>query len=239
MPLEGGMDHHNQRMVARLSAFVIWALVGGTAMFWLLRLAASPLEAPPQTSSVSTSVAARGDLTRLLGAPPSAPVAVAAVPDAAGRFKLIGVMAPRSREAASTPGQGVALIAVDGKPARPYRVGAAIEGEFVLRSVAARSVTIGLATSTSAAPIVLELPPLPAPATGTLPTVSFTSTTVPTVAPAPAFQPPPPMMPPPSPMPAQVAPPGAAMVPPDPSTLPPPLGNGPPPGSEMPGVPTR
>jgi general secretion pathway protein C len=204
------MDHHNQRMVARLSAFVIWALVAGTAMFWLLRLGASPLQAPPQTSSVATSVAARGDLSRLLGAAPVAQAPVQAAPDAAGRFKLIGVMAPRSPQAAATPGQGVALIAVDGKPPRPFRVGAALaEGEFVLQSVAARSASIGTAANAAVAPIVLELPPLPAPATGQLPAVSFTSTGSAPPAVPPTFQPP--MMAPPNP--AQVVqggpPPGA------------------------------
>jgi general secretion pathway protein C len=58
----------------------------------------------------------------------------------------------------------VALIAVDGKPARAFRVGATVDGETVLRSVQQRGVT--LAAGGAAAPLVLELPPLPPPATG-------------------------------------------------------------------------
>jgi general secretion pathway protein C len=178
-------------MPARLSAFVIWALVAAAAVFWALRLGASPIATPAHAGTVSTAAAARGDLARLLGSPPATVAPVEVVPDAAGRFKLIGVMAPRGASlpsavpspAASVPagsdsagriaGQGVALISVDGKPPRPYRVGASIEGEFVLQAVAARGVSIRNASSAQAPMIRLELPPLPAPATGQLPPVSL------------------------------------------------------------------
>ncbi len=147
----------------------MWALVAACAVFWLLRFFASPLQAPAQTTAVSTALAARGDLQRLLGSPPAAQAPVVA--EAAGRFKLIGVMAPRPTDAGSR--QGVALLTVDDKPPRPYRVGAAVDGDWFVQSVSARAVTI--AGPSSVAPIRLELPLPAAAATGQLPTVSLSS----------------------------------------------------------------
>jgi hypothetical protein len=56
-------------MFARLSAFVIWSLVGATATFWVLRLAATPPQVPSYGVAVGNSVAVRGDLGRLFGVP--------------------------------------------------------------------------------------------------------------------------------------------------------------------------
>ena len=80
----------------------------------------------------------QADLSKVFGAPISSPTALAGMPAAinpATRFSLIGVVANR----AST---GVALISVDGKPARPYRVGSLIEENYHLKSVAARSAVL-------------------------------------------------------------------------------------------------
>jgi general secretion pathway protein C len=65
-------------MLARLSAFVIWALVAATAVFWGLRLFVRAPAAPTYTVPVGDAAAVRGDLARLLGtAPVAAPSAVA------------------------------------------------------------------------------------------------------------------------------------------------------------------
>jgi general secretion pathway protein C len=153
-------------MVSRLSAFVIWALVAGAAVFWSVRLLASPLQAPPQTTTVAAAVAVRGDVARLLGSPPAAPTSAPAAPDVAARFKLLGVVAPRRADA---PGaQGVALLSVDGKPARAVRVGAVVDGEWRLQAVVARGITL---VGPGGSPLVIEMPPLPAAATGRLPPV--------------------------------------------------------------------
>ncbi|RQP26410.1 type II secretion system protein N [Piscinibacter terrae] len=149
-------------MPARLSAFIIWALVAASAVFWGLRLFVKPPVAPLHTQLASDAGPARVDLTRMLGAPPvQAPVSVQ-TPAISSRFQLTGVMAPRQ-----AGGDGIALIAVDGKMPRAYHVGAAVDGELVLQSVNHRSVSIGPAQG--AAAVVLELPVLPPPATGTLP----------------------------------------------------------------------
>jgi general secretion pathway protein C len=51
------------------------------------------------------------------------------------------VVSPKASQAGR---EGLALIAVDGKPARAYRVGALIEGTHVLKSVSARGALLGL-----------------------------------------------------------------------------------------------
>jgi general secretion pathway protein C len=150
-------------MLARLAAFLVWALVAATAVFWGLRLTVRAPRAPAFTVPVAESAALRGDLGRLLGATPAAGGgAPVAVPELASRFKLLGLMAGRE-----PTDPGLALIAVDSKPARPFAVGATIEEGLVLQSVSLRKASIGPAQGGPA--LTLEIPPLPAPATGTLP----------------------------------------------------------------------
>ena len=123
------------RWPAAATTTVVWALAAASIVFWGLRLAAPPdAVAPPAVVAAPPAVdpAAVG---RLLGAV-DAPAVVAATPDAASRFVLQGVIA-------DTDGQGAALIAVDGQPARPFRVGARLGDAFVLQSVGARAATLG------------------------------------------------------------------------------------------------
>ena len=156
-------------MFARLSAFVIWSLVAATAVFWALRFAASPPPLPPYAVAVANSVAVRGDLSRLFGAPQRAAPWPRRPPEAHSRFKLVGVMAPRDREVQAEPGQGLALIAVDGKPAKPFAVGARLDSDLVLQSVGLRTASIGPAQGDRS--VLLELPALAAPNSGVLPPV--------------------------------------------------------------------
>lgn len=152
-------------MNARPIAFVVWAAVAASAVFWLLRLTAGSPSAPPHTVAVSTAQTPRGDWSRVLGTPPP-PAATPGVPSEsalASRFRLLGVAAPREGGERS----GLALIAVDGKPARGFKVGSAVDGEIVLQSVHPRGAALG---SRDAPPQVrLELPPLPAAATSNRP----------------------------------------------------------------------
>ena len=153
-------------MLSRLSAFVVWALVAATVVFWGLRLSVRAPGAPPYAVAVGEGTALRGDLSRLLG---TAPVAVvAAAPEAASRFRLLGVVAPKDAGAGGT--SGVALIAVDGKLPKAFRVGSNVDGDLVLQSVSLRSASI--ATSHNAPAVTLDLPPPVPAATGTLPTGS-------------------------------------------------------------------
>ena len=122
-----GLDD-NRRMTARLVAFVIWAAVAASAVFWALRLLVQSPSAPSHTVAVGAAAAPRGDLTRLFGAAPVAANAMPVVPALAARFRLIGVAAPRE----GGDRIGLASIAIDGKPARSYAVGAPVDGDMVL-----------------------------------------------------------------------------------------------------------
>lgn len=187
-------------MQARLSAFLVWALVAAGVVFWGLRLLAQPAPLPRHVQAIDTRVVASGDFARLFG---TAQVAQSAAPVVAvaesSRFKLLGVLAPVARDAAHSPSEvGVALIAVDGKPARAYRVGAVIDGDNVLQSVRQRGAAIG--PRDGATLVSLDLPP-PAPAaTGILPSAGAPATFTPaarppTPTPLPAPGPPAPRFP--------------------------------------------
>lgn len=190
-------------MLLRLASLLVWALVAGSAVFWGLKLFSTGPGLPPQTQVATTGGGLRGDLTRLLGAEalPAVVTADAPAPVADARFSLLGVVSPRSAAAAR---EGVALIAVDGKPARAYRVGAVVEGSHVLKAVSARGATLGLRDGPGL--LTLDLPPLPPPATGQLPPASSQDGA------APAAGVPPPALP----MPGRRPPPLGVTLPPPP-----------------------
>lgn len=169
-------------MLSRLSAFVIWAAVAAAAAFWFLRLSNQPVPLPKQTVMVAAANAYHGDLRRLFGgdepvSEPDTPHAVAT--DA--RFHLIGVVAPRSAKASD---EGLAVIAFDGRPAKAYRVGAAVDGDLVLQSVHARGAALG--PPGQAPQVALELAALPLPATGSLPAATADDDVSPQTEPLPA-----------------------------------------------------
>ena len=152
-------------MWVRTVTLLVWAAVAASALFWGLKLLVKAAPAPPQAQVAQTGGAVRGDLSRLLGVDAPAPVAAAA-PESApdSRFNLVGVVSPRASQAA---GEAVALIAVDGKPARAYRVGAVVDGSHVLQSVSARGANLGPRGGASV--IALNIAPPAAAATGQLP----------------------------------------------------------------------
>ena len=198
-------------MIARLSAFVIWALVAVATVFWGMRLLVRADPVPANAVVVGDATQLRGDLSRLLGAEPVAAVALA--PQVSSRFRLLGVMAAKPSPEGMTP--GVALISIDGKPARAFTAGARIEDQLVLQNVSLRSASIGSEKGGSS--FVLEIPALPAPATGSLPKVTSDSVSPAPAAP-PSVQPQPQMQPP-------AAPPGAPVPPPSPRPTRPGMGN--------------
>ncbi len=128
----------NRRMLLRMSALFVWALAAASAAFWGIRAfsAGKPVPANATMAAVE-AIPNGGPLNKVLGA---TLVARAAEPvDEDPRFKLLGVVAPKLRD---TRG-GVALISVNDQPARPFRVGATIDGDSVLLAVARRSAEIG------------------------------------------------------------------------------------------------
>ena len=135
--------------------FALGALAAGSAVFWALKLGTgeSRLDIPPAPGRAVAAVDPAA-LARLLGAQPEAVAAPLAAPSLASRFRLVGVAAGASS------GGGAAVISVDGKPARPYRVGAVIEEGLVLQSVRARQAVLG-APGNPQPLLTLELPPPP------------------------------------------------------------------------------
>ncbi|MEN9539021.1 MAG: hypothetical protein RLZZ126_1256 [Pseudomonadota bacterium] len=143
----------------RLWAFVLSALATGSVVFWVLQWPPSAAGLPASGRVAGhTSIAANPQaVARLLGAgtsPQAAPVSGAKVPLPASllatRMTLKGVV--------GTPGQaGLALIAIDGKPARSFAVGSRVEGELFLQSVSKTQAMLG-AGPDSPALVTLELP---------------------------------------------------------------------------------
>jgi general secretion pathway protein C len=154
-------------MSTRWWTFAVWCLASVTALYWGLKLWVAPLPVPARTPVAAAAPVARGDLTRLLGvdaAPVAAAVPTSTEPPPDARFQLVGVVSPRSKQNAA---EGLAVIAVDGKPARAFRVGAVVDGQTVLQSVGARGAQLG--PRGGAALVALNLTPVAAAATGTLP----------------------------------------------------------------------
>ncbi|HSV47333.1 MAG TPA: type II secretion system protein N [Ramlibacter sp.] len=140
------------RWAVRGATFVLWALVAASAAYWALKLLARPapallVAAPRMPAAVDPAA-----VGRLLGSRPQA-VAASAAPSLSSRFALLGVVAGPSQ-------RGAALIAVDGKPARPFRVGSAIDEGLLLQSVQGRSAVLA-ASSDGPAVLTLDMPPLP------------------------------------------------------------------------------
>jgi general secretion pathway protein C len=137
----------SSRLVLPAASLLVWGAVAFSAVTWGLRWSATG--AAPSNATTAAQALPEVDVSaaaRTLGA---APVAAAA-PTLASRFQLQGVMA-------GGPNAGAALIAVDGKAAKPYRVGAVVTDGLVLQSAQGRRVTLGAAMDGPQS-LVLELP---------------------------------------------------------------------------------
>ena len=135
----------------RLGTLVLWAAAGASVVYWGLRLSApSATSSAPAVAPAPVVMDAQA-LARLLGAAPAAPGVSAPVAPTASRFTLIGVLSGRSS------GGGAALIAVDGKPAKPFRVGAAVDEGLVLQSLDPRQARLG-ASVDGPATLTLDMP---------------------------------------------------------------------------------
>jgi general secretion pathway protein C len=136
----------------RAATFAVWLLAAASCAYWGLKLTARP------AGNIAAPVAVRpppaidpAAVARLLGGTAPAPGAVAAQPSLASRFALVGVVAGAQSR------QGAAVIAVDGKPARPFRVGSAVDEGLVVLAVQGRQAVLG---PPGGAPVLtLELPP--------------------------------------------------------------------------------
>lgn len=178
-------------MWTRIVAFLTWAAVAASGVFWGLRLLAVPAAVPAGVAAAAPSAAPTADLQRLLGAAPAGAgqadgTDLLASPggNVPGGLVLSGVIAAPStatQAASAARGErgGIALISVAGQPARPFRVGDRLQGDWVLLEVQARAALVGPAGGPAAFALVLpeksanarnstEPPaPMPLPATPT------------------------------------------------------------------------
>jgi general secretion pathway protein C len=133
----------------RLFTLLIWLLVGLCAAYWAFKFATTKTVEATATQSTPTVVVDSKAVGRLLGATDT--IAVKAVNTLAStKFVLFGM-------ANSVRGQGYALIALDGKPARPYRVGSMVADNLLLKSISKNGVILASSLK-SPDGVTLELP---------------------------------------------------------------------------------
>jgi general secretion pathway protein C len=135
----------------RLITALLWALATASVVYWGLRLGGpgATLAAPAAAHSAPAGDASArlAAMARVLGATPATEAAPVVI--APKRFGLFGVVAQGS--------DGAALLVIDGKPARPYRVGTQLEAGLLLQSVGPRHVVLA-ASAGGPALHRLELP---------------------------------------------------------------------------------
>jgi general secretion pathway protein C len=173
-------------MLSRFFALLIWAAVALSAAYWGLRWFGKGPGVPAGTTPAVVESALRGDVSRLLAGPakPQATSAAPAPTALTGRVQLLGVVAPRQEDGRT----GVALLTLDGKPARAYKVGQVVDGDLVVQKILQKQVHIGRADAPAS--LTLDLAGLPAANTGTLPPVTTLAMAPPQVPPqVPAQQP--------------------------------------------------
>lgn len=140
-----------------LAAGSLWLVMGLSAGFWLLRWwGASPVTPLPATPLPPVFASAQS-VARALGEQPAVAADQAPAPMVtAARFRLLGVLAQGGAG-------GVALIAMDSQPPRPYVVGAVVTDGLVLQSVGRKTARLG-ASSALTDSFELSLPAVPSQA---------------------------------------------------------------------------
>ncbi len=133
---------------SRSVTFAVAALTAASGVYWLFQW---PGAAPTRTAPVLATNTVTNDpqaIAELLGS--TAPTE-AATSHASSRFVLTGVVA-------GTPTGGAAVIAIDGQPAKTYRVGSRLDENWILQSVATRRAVLAPSLSATAS-ITLEMKP--------------------------------------------------------------------------------
>jgi general secretion pathway protein C len=133
----------------RLTNLLVWAVVAYSAVVFGLQWGAgAPVDAVvagSEQKQVSPDVDSLS-VSKALGV---APVQSASA-SLASRFVLVGVMD-------GGPSQGVALISVDGKPAKPYRLGQTVSDGLVVVGTGPKKAELGPQMGVAPS-LVLELP---------------------------------------------------------------------------------
>jgi general secretion pathway protein C len=137
----------------RLLTFSLAALAAASTVYWGLRWPAPVSSMPVMAISEEPVLLDVPALARLLGEAAAGPVASAS-PAAAGRYELTGVVAG--------PGaSGLAVIAIDGNPAKPYRVGSLVADNLFLQSVSRRGAVLATGAASAEPVLTLEIKPPP------------------------------------------------------------------------------
>lgn len=141
------------RWAVRTTTFLLWALALFSATQWVLRTVGTPSSVPSAPPVLRAPAPVNpAAVATLLGASARPAGGAPAQPDLASRFVLTGVVADRA-------GGGAALIAVDGRPPRPFLVGSQLDEGLIVQALDGRRVMIGAERGGPHA-LVLELPSL-------------------------------------------------------------------------------
>lgn len=163
----------------RLAAGILWAGAAALAVFWGLRLSSlGGVATAPQAGASPLAQADPQGLARIFGAR-SDGTAEALAP-AGDRWKLLGVLAGKAS------GGGAAVIALDGKPPRVYRVGATVADGLVLQAMqsdAPRAVTLG-ASVDGPASMTISLPAIKSLGASAIPVPAGNAVAAPAPAPS-------------------------------------------------------
>ncbi|WP_228778625.1 MULTISPECIES: general secretion pathway protein C [unclassified Polaromonas] len=131
----------------RAITVMVWTLAAGSGLYWGVRFSSGHGSTTSAPQDAAPTVIDPRALARILGAtePNAEPQATLS-----SRFVLQGVIA-------GAPGGGAALIAIDGNPPKPFRVGSVVEEGLVLKSATARQVMLS-ATRDGPALVILDMP---------------------------------------------------------------------------------
>ncbi len=112
------------------STAVVWSLLGLSALYWGLLLTdpLAPAVAPAAPAALAVPQIKSAAIAAWLGAPSESQASGAQ--GQARRYELRGVIAQGSL--------GVAVLSIDGQPARPFAVGTSVEEGVMLRAVGVR-----------------------------------------------------------------------------------------------------
>ena len=136
------------RWTLRLFTLLVWLLVGLCAAYWAFKFVTTKSVTATAAVSRPTVEVDSKAIAKMLGATDGA--AKPAVTVASTKFVLFGL-------AATEAGRGVALIALDGKPAKPYRVGSLVADDLLLKSISKTGVVLA-ASLQSPDGVTLDLP---------------------------------------------------------------------------------
>ena len=149
----------------RIVTLLVWTAVGASAVSWWLSGTSLTRPAGQAVAVAPAATVPPADWSSMLGAGSAdavRPNAQSAAADAS-RFRLLGVAGPVRSDSRN----GVALLSVDGAPARAFKVGQMIDGQLTVLAITAHEVRIGPVGGATA--LTLQAPLMPPPATGSLP----------------------------------------------------------------------